>query len=257
VDKGYSFPAFGQFFEMHLARKTLFRTFNGLKKIFRIFLFMLVASCTKEKSYEAISGLDYYPVQSGRYVIYAVDSISYQELPRDTFSTHFFLKEKLADSYNDNEGKPVIRLERYFRNNDTLPWNIREVWLVQAERLRLVQQENNVRYTKLVFPPAENKTWDGNAANNLGEQIYTFEYVDRAETVGGHQLEKVLKVRQKDYRSLISEAVYSEKYASGIGLVSREKTDIYSNHILPGVPIENRIESGIIYRQTLISYGTE
>jgi hypothetical protein len=70
-------------------------------------------------------------------------------------------------------------------------------------------------------------------------------------------LEKVLRVTQKDFKTLISYQAYSEKYARGVGLVQREITDIYSNTIVPGVAVENRIENGLIYKQTLVNYGYE
>ena len=83
------------------------------------------------------------------------------------------------------------------------------------------------------------------------------DYINKKETINGNLLEKVLLVKQKDYRTLISYEYYVEKYAEGVGLVSREIKDLLSNSIIANKPVEDRIESGIIYKQTLVTYGYE
>lgn len=196
-------------------------------------------------------------------MIYDVDSIVYTDLPPDTITYKYRIKEKLADSFTDNEGKPAIRLERYIKKYnpqkpyDSIPWLVKEVWMVNADMKSIQVSERDVRYTKLIFPIQEKATWDGNAHNNLGEWDYTYGYVDKSETIGSVALEKVLSVNQKDLKTLISWQKYTEKYAKNIGLVYREIYDIYSNTVVPGTAIENRIENGLIYKQTLVAYGTE
>lgn len=222
-------------------------------------------SCSKKKTAgdEGLLGLEYYPTTAGKFIIYDVDSIIYTDLPVDTFTYSYRIKEKLADSFTDNLGQPAIRLERYIKklnpakSYDSIPWTVKEVWMVNADKKSIQVVEGNVRYTKLVFPIEANNSWNGNAGNTIGEWLYTIDYIEKKETVNNNVLDKVLKVTQKDYKTLISYQGYSEKYAKGVGLVSREITDIYSNTIKPGVAIENRIEKGMIYKQVLVSYGYE
>jgi hypothetical protein len=228
-------------------------------------LFSMI-SCTKKKipaDNTALLGLDYYPTTLGKYVIYDIDSIVYTDLPKDTLEYKYRIKEKLADSFTDNLGKPAIRIERYIKrfnaakSYDSIPWTIKEVWMMNADQKSVQVVEGNVRYTKLIFPVQEKATWDGNANNTLGECIYTYDYIDKTETINNTTLDKVLLVKQKDYRTLISYQYYAEKYSKGIGLVYREITDLLSNNIIAGKPVEDRIESGIIYKQTLVTYGHE
>ena len=229
-----------------------------------VFLFSMI-SCSKKKIPQDISvlGIDYYPNILGKYVIYDVDSLVYTDLPKDTLVFKYRIKEKLAESYTDNSGMPAIRLERFIKkytaskSYDSIPWTIKEVWMVNASEKSVQVVESNIRFTKLIFPIQEKSIWNGNVGNTLGDEIYSYDYIDRTETLNGITLEKVLKVKQKDYRTLISYESMTEKYAKGIGLVYREIKNILSNTIIANKPVEDRIESGIIYKQTLVTYGQE
>jgi hypothetical protein len=231
--------------------------------ILSILLVSLLA-CSKKKTVNAGSpGLDYYPTSEGKFVVYDVDSTIYTDLPVDTIYYRYRIKEKIADSFTDNEGQPATRLERYIKkfnplvSYDSIPWILKEVWLVNAGKKNIQVAENNIRYTKLIFPVVEKAVWNGNAYNTKGEWLYTYEFTDKKETINKQALEKVLQVTQKDFRTLISYQRYTEKYAAGIGLVQREITDILSNRIVAGLPVEGRIETGLIYKQTLVNYGYE
>lgn len=236
-----------------------------LKKLFFILFSLVFVTCTKKKvpADESLLGLDYYPTTQGKYVVYSVDSTVYTELPKDTVSYKYLIKEKIADSFTDNEGKPAIRLERYIKmydsikSYDSIPWSIKEVWFVNADKKSIQVSEGNVRYTKLIFPIQEGVSWDGNARNTIGEWLYTYKYIDKKETINNVTLDKVLFVKQKEFLTEISVEKYYEKYAKGAGLVYREITEIYSNNVVSGVPLESRIEKGLIYKQTLLNYGYE
>lgn len=226
----------------------------------------LIISCAKKKipQDDSLLGLDYYPTQQSRFVIYDVDSTVYNNFPVDTvITTKYRIKEKLADSFTDNEGKPAIRLERYIKKfsatkpYDSIPWTIKEVWMVNADKKSVQVSESNVRFTKLIFPVQQGAVWDGNAKNTMGRWDYTYKYIDKKETINGVTLDKVLQVSQIDSRTFISYQNFNEKYAKGVGLVYREITDIYSNNVVAGVPVEGRIETGVIYKQILVSYGYE
>ncbi|MCE3226521.1 MAG: hypothetical protein K0S32_1072 [Bacteroidetes bacterium] len=237
-----------------------------MKKLLLIlFPVLIVLSCTKKKvpENESLLGLDYYPTNQGKYVIYDVDSTVYGDLNKDTTQAKYRIKEKIADSFTDNEGKPAIRLERYvkmFNPNkpyDSIPWTMKEVWMLNADKKSIQLSEGNTRFTKLVFPVQKDATWNGNARNTIGEWMYMYDYIDKKETVNGINLSEVLYVKQRYFRTEISFENYYEKYAKGVGLVYRQITDVYSQNVVSGVPVENRIVHGTIYKQTLVSYGYE
>lgn len=208
-------------------------------------------------------GLDYYPTKIGKFVVYDVDSIVYNDLSLDTITYKYRIKERLVEDFIDNEGRRAIRLERFIkmynpnRSYDSIPYTIKEAWMINADDKKVQVVESNLRYTKMIFPVAQNQIWNGNASNNLGELMYSYSAIDKTETINTVALDKVLTVKQRDDRTLISVQYYIEKYAKGVGLVYREIKDIYSNTVVASIPVEQRIEKGLIYKQTLVSYGYE
>jgi hypothetical protein len=227
------------------------------------FLVILTACSKKQINTDNLLGLDYYPTTIGKYVVYDIDSTIYTQLPADTVTYKYRIKEKIAGTYTDNQGKEAIRLERYIkkydalRSYDSIPWTIKEVWMVNADNKSVQVVESNVRYTKLIFPVQEKATWNGNAGNTMTEWQYTYDYIERTETINKTKFDRVLLVKQKLYSTLISYQNYSEKYAKGVGLVYREISDVSSGSIQNGVPVLNRIESGIIYKQNFVATGYE
>lgn len=225
----------------------------------------LFTFCSKKKVADATSilGLEYYPTQIGKYVVYDIDSTVYDELTQTSVLHKYRIKEKFTENFTDNEGKPAIRIERYIKkfnpvkSYDSIPYTIKEVWMANADNKKIQVVENNFRYTKLIFPIKENASWNGNASNTLGELNYLYTYIDKTETFNGNSFANTLLVTQRNDKTLISQQFYIEKYAKGAGLVYREIIDIYSNNVVAGVPIEQRIEKGVIYKQTLVSYGIE
>lgn len=224
-----------------------------------------ICSCAKKKipKNDSLLGLDYYPTDIGKFVVYDVDSTVYKDLPLSNTNYRYRIKEKITNAFTDNEGKEALRLERYIKKfnpnkpYDSIPYVIKEVWMINATKKSIQISERDIRYTKLIFPIQQGTVWNGNAFNTLGNWDYNYDYIDKKETFGAKGFDKVLKVEQKEFVSLISLQRYTEKYAKGVGLVYREITDITSNNVVSGVPIENRIETGVIYKQTIIDYGKE
>lgn len=212
---------------------------------------------------DTFSGKAYFPFTGGTYAEYEVDSTVYTEIPRDTLIFRYRLKVKVADHFIDNEGREAFRLERYVKwfspvqSYDSMSWRLKEVWLLLPGDRRMVVNESNVLYTKMTFPVQDKASWDGNAMNSGGEQIYYYEYVDRAEKIGTKNFDKVLMVNQQEKVTLISEDVAYEKYAFNVGLAERSVKHIKGNNVVPGKAVTDRIESGTVYHQTIVSYGRE
>ena len=128
-------------------------------------MLLLTLACKKEKKAEAVDlGYTYFPTEIGQYVIYQVDSISYNDFfnPVKIDTTHFQLKELVQSHFTDNEGRESDRLERYVRKNDSLPWVLRDVWYQTRTSTKAEKVEENVRFVKLIFPVEVNQKWNGN-----------------------------------------------------------------------------------------------
>ena len=118
--------------------------------------------------------------------------------------------------------------------------------------------EEDIRFTKLIFPVNDDAIWNGNAQNTIGEWDYTYDYIDKTEIINGTKFDDVLLVIQrKDKNNMLHREYFIEKYAKNVGLVYREIRDLYSNNIIAGVPVEQRIEKGVIYKLTYVTHGFE
>lgn len=197
--------------------------------------------------------------------MYDVDSTYYDDFSHDTLNYKFRIKEKFEENYIDNQGRNAIKIIRYIKkynpliSYDNIAWTIKDVWSCIKTKTTYEVVEENVRLIKLIFPVKVDDYWNGNAQNTIGEWNYKYKYIDNSETINGSFFEKVLFVEQKDdkLKNVIHRQYYIEKYAKNIGLIYREIKDLYSNTVLLNVPVEQRIEKGIIYKQTYITHGIE
>jgi len=226
-------------------------------------------SCKKEIESPPDVGYDYAPVNIGKYVVYDVDSTVYDDFALDTTYTKYRIKEKLEEIYVDNQGRQAIKLVRYIKMYDSLisydniAWTVKDVWNYTKTNTSLEVVEEDVRFTKLSFPIKIDATWNGNALNTIGEWNYTYDYINQSETINGVHFENVLLVVQKnDKNNAIHREYFIEKYAKDVGLVYREIKDLYAApkvDLITGLllPVEQRIEKGVIYKLTYITHGIE
>ncbi|MES2131478.1 MAG: hypothetical protein V4506_03955 [Bacteroidota bacterium] len=223
-------------------------------------------SCKKKKTETAPDvGYGYAPETIGKYIVYDVDSTVYDDFAHDTIYYKYRIKEKLAEAITDNQGRPAIKMIRYVKkydpakSYDQIGWTVKDVWNYTKTNTALEVVEENERITKLVFPVKTDVVWNGNAQNTLGEMDFKYLFTDQIHVVNSTTFDRVLCVEQKDdkHKNVIHRQYYIEKYAKEVGLVYREITDLYSNTVVANVPVEQRIEKGIIYKLTYVSHGIE
>ena len=128
--------------------------------------------------------------------------------------------------------------------SDTTDWVILDVWSSLVNKSRAEQVEENIKFIKLVFPPQNGDSWNGNAYNTLGEQDYEYTSVDVTETINDVALDSVLTIEQLNDVNIIEREYAEEKYARGVGRVSR--TYIF---------IDIQDQSGVEYYEVINSFG--
>ncbi len=208
-----------------------------MKKILQIsFCILFFTSCHKDKPAQpAIDfGYNYYPNDVGRYIIYQVDSIAYDDQvhPKPD-TTKYLLKELNALIFQDNSSRPTMRLERYykyFKNGqyDT-SWSVPKIWTANKTATTIERKEENTTYVKLVFPARDGKTWNGNSFNSKGEMDYDIDYADKKETINGLSFDSVLMVKQYEAIDFIEKILWAEKYARNVGMIFRQHDSLYFN----------------------------
>ncbi|HRH61843.1 MAG TPA: hypothetical protein PLI68_00820 [Bacteroidia bacterium] len=226
-----------------------------------VYIALIVTACKKDKAVEAVDiGYNYFPVEVGRYVVYQVDSISYNDFftPVKIDTAHFQLKEVIESVFTDNEGRESERIERYVRYADTLPWSLRDVWYQTRSTTKDEKVEENVRFIRLTFPTRNNQKWNGNALNTIGTYSYEYKSVDTKKTVNGNVFDSTLTVNQILDSNLIEKKYQVEIYAKNVGMIYKRFVDVQDKGITiePG-PLSNRIDAGTDYTYRIIEYGKQ
>ncbi|MEA3447880.1 MAG: hypothetical protein U9Q98_05445 [Bacteroidota bacterium] len=226
--------------------------------IVSILALSFLAGCTEDNDEFFISyDTNYYPIQSGNYNIYDVTEITI-DAPSDVYdTTNYQIKEMIGGKYTDNAEKTAYLFLRYTRSDTNAPWHISDVWTLQLTDDRLFLTEENHRLVKMYFPLSLDKSWDGNAYNELDAMEYTVTGLDEPASVNQHSFDSALTITQEADSSLIHKSYSIEKYARDTGMIYKEITELNSQEIEPGVPLEDRITTGNIYKQWFVENGED
>jgi hypothetical protein len=205
---------------------------------------LLLSSCkTKKDSFITDYQYDYAPIDSGHYVIYDVDSISYSYIEplqiRDT--AHYQMKEEVGDTvYFNNELNYELNL--YRRADENSPWVYDRKWDIKRTTTTFQKEEGNIRFVKLVFPPAEGEEWAGNIYvptetdpyKGFLDWDYHYENMGTPSTINNINFDSTLTVVEVNDSNVINKRLRKEVYAKGVGMIYQEwellnKQDVLSN----------------------------
>jgi hypothetical protein len=205
-------------------------------RVFQFLILLVVItfySCSKDKDDEVVPdiGHNYAGLEAGKYVVYDVDSIFYDDFTNTVDTSIFQIKEVVDELFTDLEGEDAFKIIRYKKEKDSTNWVLQDVWNSKLTQTNFQKVEENVRLVKLVFPVRENVTWNGNSMNNQPEMRYQYTYIDQSEVIGGNSLTNVLKVLQYEDINLISQELFEEKYARNVGMVYKKSMDLTRNNL--------------------------
>lgn len=222
----------------------------------------LFSACNKSDNSVTDFKRAYFPVDSGRYVIYEVDSVTWNSFydPPRVDSAQFEVRESYGESFTDGSGIDLRRIERHRRADSISPWYLTDVWSAGIDNNRGIWNEENLRFIKLVFPPDKGATWHGNEYINtnqgpdfLGDWDYKIVDVDVPRTVNGITFDSTLSVLLYADSNLIEKTVAREIYAKGVGLVYKEWMHLTKNRV--DVQFPEGTEDGFIVRMQVKAFG--
>ena len=212
------------------------------------FVLLIIISSCKPIVYEETNFFyNYYPLQINQVKEFFVTNIVHNSFGKDT--TTYFLKEIITD-YNINmKGDTVYRVERYWKVDSSLSYEIKDVWTSKKNLSAGYLNEENITYTKLIFPLSLNIYWNGNAFNNLGYQEYSIESLNIPFQLNNVIFDSSLTVIQNYKSNLLEFENSKEIYAIGIGLIYKEdvQVEINSGNL-------SDITQGYEYYQEIINY---
>ncbi len=198
------------------------------------------AACTEEKeTLNTPDNYDYFPLEVGKYWVYEVDSIVFQNQTRRD-SSKSWIKEQIVDCIIDNVGDTVYRVDQYERKNPTQPWQIRRVVSLSRNATRAIRTEYNIPLIKMVFPLHRRGEWSSTTLIDplslkilvVGGDIYPFNYwesrakiekIDEPLVLDKLQFSATTTVTYAKRENLTTNFRFAQEvYAKGIGLVKKD-----------------------------------
>jgi hypothetical protein len=244
---------------------------------FGILLFSINACKKETETVNLTADANYFPDDSGTYVIYKVDSILYNDFfynsdPSQYLrSSSYFLKEKITEQFTDNRGRKSRKIERFISDDTTLhPFDdVTNVWYFVKTERSVEKVEDNIRYVKLTFPVSTTNEWKGNKyflneipflplknSNVKFDWNYAITEKDVAYTNTYLVFDSTLTVLQIADSSKVNKLFSEERYARNVGLVDKELWRLDAQPV-DGQPFLGSKLNGFIYKQTAIRYGKE
>jgi len=217
--------------------------------LYTIFASLIVFfGCKKSNSESVNYYYSYFPLEVDAWIEYDVLDIIHSQLGSDT--AVYQLKEITTAEFLDNEGRLTYRIERYWRDDSNANWSIKDVWYSNKTTTTAEKVEENVRFTKLIFPINTSKYWDGNAFNNLEEWEYYYDSLHKPKLINNLSFDSTITVIQRDNENVVEYEKVKEVYAVDIGL-------IYKSHIDLDINLSNilDINSGRELEMTVTGYG--
>lgn len=210
---------------------------------------LCLTSCNKSETLITAALSDYYPLQTGKYITYQLDSLVYLSFGTRDTTISYQVKYVTDTEIIDNLGRPAYRIYRYIRKNETNSWTPEGTCMAVIADNGFEYTENNLRFIKLKEPFKDYFSWKGNSfidtysANSMFRYLdnwdYTYTNSGLPDIVGNYSLENTVTVNQRDEiigdpndPSGYSEINFGqEKYAKGIGMVYRK---LFHSEFQPG-----------------------
>ncbi len=205
------------------------------------FLAAVVFSACKKQTEEFTTDTisDYMPLQTGKYIVYQLDSFRYKKQSLVPLTFSYQVKFEVDALITDNLGRPAYRIYRYLRSSPADAWIIDDTYMVVNTDNSSEFIENNLRFIKLKLPIVQDYTWKGNSfisttstdpelnLRYLDNWDYAYDSLNAPLALGALNLDSTIKVTQRDEvignpndPNSYSEINYGvEYYAKGIGMV--------------------------------------
>jgi len=216
---------------------------------------VFLSACKKStEDFQTAAISDYYPLQVGKYITYALDSTVTINFGQSLVVNSYQVKLQVDALITDNLGRPAYRIIRYIRKTPANPWAPDNTFMAVPANNSMEFIENNLRFVKMRLPISDGYTWKGNTyidtyslnsnLKYLNDWDYSYDSLNLPSKIGALTVDSTLRVAQRDEiignpsnpNSYSEQNVGIEKYAKGIGLVYRRFLHTEYQPPTPGRP---------------------
>ena len=197
----------------------------------------------------------YFPLETGRYIVYAVTEELYSLSAPPTKAT-YQLKEQIGPSYTDASGQTAYQIVRFYRLNDQSVWQPDSIWSARRTRTEALRTENGQTTVRMLFPVYDQQSWDGNRYNTLGTDNFALRNIHQPFRVLTNTFARTVSVIQQD-STLLDQHKRMEVYAYDIGMVYQEITKFQYCSATPGCIGKAQIDYGSRQLYQALFYGKE
>lgn len=205
-----------------------------------LFFFLLNISCNKDSMLpEDKVQEDYFPLRTGQYAVYDVDSVTFDDVTMTSDTVRFQLKEFLDTSFIDNSGNTAYRINRMRRKDDADTWTTMDIWSASLSGNTAEKVEENLRFIKLLFPVEEGKSWNGNAyisttgsLSYLAGWDYVYADVNTIKHVNGTAYDSTVTVTAQNIENLVQKDLEQEIYAVHFGLIYKISQHVSKQNVV-------------------------
>ncbi|MBC3786963.1 hypothetical protein [Spirosoma utsteinense] len=203
------------------------------------------------------AGYDYFPLQTGHYIVYDVQEQRY--LPGATIPVDrtYQLKEVVGAAYTDITGQQAYRLLRYHRQADGKPWQTDSIWSARQTDSEAIRTENGLDFVNLRFPVSDRLRWNGNRYNALGNDEYEVRNSQQPYRVSDKQFSETVTVVVQEDSTLLAQDKRMDVYARALGLIYKERIRLQYCATTPTCIGQYQIDYGIRQIYRIRSSGSE
>jgi hypothetical protein len=213
-----------------------------------IILFLIIISSCKPINYiNENYHSKYFPIELNQEKEFLVTNINHSSFGKDTVT--YYLKEVISEKFLNLEGDSAYRIERFWKTDSIDNYEIKDIWVANKSLNFAQLVEENIRFTKLIFPFDVNVVWDGNAFNNQQSQEYRIESINIPYNVNGLSFDSSITVIQNYKSNLLEYENSKEIYVIGVGLVYKEEIEVLINSA-----DSNDFSQGYEFYQELIEF---
>ena len=237
-----------------------------MRRGFLYTLLIALGACSTEDPVNPDTGLNYFPLKTGNSWVYQVEETTINQTIEN--KVNYDLRVTVTDSIKNQSGNYSYILHRERRTSDSDPWQSLGTWSASKLNNQMTQNESNTIFVKLIFPPSTGITWNGNQYNKLpdngnlfnGKDSDTYQIVEFDKSITlqtGLTYPETLTVVQNNFTDdIVGHDERSEIYARDTGLIYKEMVQL-EYCTTPSCLGQQKVDKGVIYRQTLKAYASQ